>query len=82
MNKEYLYWMVHFQKKCGDCITDLVNLKSKCIRLFSNSISVILYQYYINQYLNVWLFEDYFIRNVSFLNVVNHEYFLKNQIEK
>lgn len=45
--------MVHFKKKCGDCITDLVNFKSKCIRLFSNSISVILYQYYINQYLNV-----------------------------
>lgn len=45
--------MVYFKKKCWDCITDLVNFKSKCIRLFSNSISVILYQYYINQYLNV-----------------------------
>lgn len=38
--------MVYFQKKCGDCITDLVNFKSKCIRLFSNYISIILY--YIN----------------------------------
>lgn len=43
------------------------------LKLYINYI--ILYQYYINQYLNVWLFEDYFIRNFSFLNVVNHEYF-------
>lgn len=48
--------MVHFQKKCGDCITDLVNDLVKVnvtgyLKLYINYI--ILYQYYINQYLNV-----------------------------
>lgn len=32
--------MVYFKEKCGDCIIDLVNFKSKCIRLFFNFIFI------------------------------------------
>lgn len=42
--------MVHFKEKCGDCITDLVNFKSKL-----SGYSLTLYLYFIQKklFLNI-----------------------------